>query len=73
MDTFLEGKNAIVTGATRGIGFAIARALSGAGANVAICGRDNTTVENAVTELSKKSKSKVVGKDDDVRDRARPS
>jgi 3-oxoacyl-[acyl-carrier protein] reductase len=67
MDTFLEGKNAVVTGGTRGIGFAIARALAGAGAQVAICGRGHTTVENAVTQLAVSSKSKVVGKAADVR------
>jgi 3-oxoacyl-[acyl-carrier protein] reductase len=67
MDTFLEGKSAVVTGATRGIGFAIAKALVGAGAQVAICGRDHTTVENAVTQLANESKSKVVGKVADVR------
>jgi 3-oxoacyl-[acyl-carrier protein] reductase len=67
METFLLGKNAIVTGGTRGIGFAIAKALVTAGARVAICGRGHTTVENAVTELSTASKSKVVGKAADVR------
>ena len=34
---------------------------------MAICGRGHTTVENAVTELAKQSKSKVVGKAADVR------
>ena len=36
----LTGKTAFVTGSTRGIGLAIARALHGAGAKVAIVGRD---------------------------------
>jgi len=67
MNTFLEGKNAIVTGGTRGIGFAIARALSVSGASVAISGRSPQTVENAVRMLTNVSKSKVVGKVADVR------
>jgi 3-oxoacyl-[acyl-carrier protein] reductase len=36
----LSGKVALVTGGTRGIGFAIAAALGGSGAQVAVCGRD---------------------------------
>ena len=36
----LEGRVALVTGGTRGIGLAIARALHGAGARVALTGRD---------------------------------
>jgi NAD(P)-dependent dehydrogenase (short-subunit alcohol dehydrogenase family) len=35
----LAGKIAVVTGASRGIGFAIARLFAGAGASVAICAR----------------------------------
>lgn len=41
----LQGKIAVVTGASRGIGRHIARALHEAGAQVAITGRDGTTVE----------------------------
>lgn len=36
----LSGKNALVTGSTRGIGRAVAQALSAAGARVAVVGRD---------------------------------
>jgi len=49
----LTGKSAIVTGGTRGIGRAIAKALVSAGANVAITGRIEADVENAISELNK--------------------
>jgi NAD(P)-dependent dehydrogenase (short-subunit alcohol dehydrogenase family) len=64
---FLAGKTAVVTGATRGIGYAIAEALSGAGALVAICGRSAEGVAEAVRRLGEKSGRKVLGKAADVR------
>ena len=48
----LEGKNAIVTGATRGIGLAIARGFAAAGATVTICSRKPEGVEAALGELA---------------------
>lgn len=48
----IEGQLAVVTGGSRGIGYAIAEALLRAGASVAICGRDNTRLARAVKELS---------------------
>ena len=56
-----------MTGGTRGIGRAIAEALAGAGAGVAICGRNPETVDITVKELAAKSKSKVAGKAADLR------
>lgn len=47
----LDGRIAVVTGGTRGIGKAIAAALGGAGARVAICGRDPGGVDRAVEQL----------------------
>ena len=45
------GKCAIVTGATRGIGFATAKALQEAGARVAINGRSEASVDTAIERL----------------------
>lgn len=47
----LEGKCAVVTGATRGIGYAIARTFLAAGASVALGGRSRDAVERACAEL----------------------
>jgi 3-oxoacyl-[acyl-carrier protein] reductase len=47
----LTGKTAFVTGGTRGIGLAIARALHGAGAKVALAGRDPARAQAAAAEL----------------------
>lgn len=67
MNNSLAGKNAIVTGGSRGIGLAIAQALCADGVSVAICATNARTLENAVTNLTNLSKSKVVGKVADVR------
>jgi 3-oxoacyl-[acyl-carrier protein] reductase len=47
----LAGRTAIVTGGTRGIGLAIARALAEDGASVVVSGRDAGRLESAVKEL----------------------
>ncbi len=51
MDLGLTGKAAFVTGATRGIGRAIARRLIEEGCAVALCARDGEAVAAAVREL----------------------
>ena len=47
----LEGKRALVTGASRGIGHAIALALAGAGADVAVTSRNGDDAEPVAREL----------------------
>ena len=48
----LEGRAAIVTGGSRGLGFALARELLDRGARVAICARDEEQLERARQRLA---------------------
>ncbi|MFQ6147411.1 SDR family NAD(P)-dependent oxidoreductase [Streptomyces seoulensis] len=47
----LRGRKFVVTGGSRGLGFATARLLAAEGASVAICGRDTAQLERAAAEL----------------------
>ncbi len=51
-EKIIEGKAAVITGGTRGIGRAIAARLLEEGARVAICGAQQKSVDDAVTFLS---------------------
>src|SRR5688572_32332785 len=53
MDLGLTGKTAIVTGGSRGLGFAAAQALIAEGANVVVCARGAEALEQATAALQK--------------------
>jgi NAD(P)-dependent dehydrogenase (short-subunit alcohol dehydrogenase family) len=62
----LAGRAAVVTGGSRGIGFAIADGLAKAGASVVITGRDQVTLDKALSNLSPHG-TRVVAARADVR------
>jgi len=66
MNPFLVGKTAVVTGATKGIGKQVAKALALAGAQVTICGRTPSGTSNAVSELKAQTQASIFGLPADV-------
>jgi 3-oxoacyl-[acyl-carrier protein] reductase len=66
MSDSLLGKRALVTGASKGIGLAIARAFADNGANVVICARQQGALDKALDDLRKTAKGKVSGQPADV-------
>jgi 3-oxoacyl-[acyl-carrier protein] reductase len=51
MDLGIQGKVALVTGGSRGLGRQAALSLAGEGVNVAICGRTKETLDRTVAEI----------------------
>src|SRR5215472_5965388 len=77
MDLELTGKRAMVTGGSRGIGLAVARALAAEGADVALVARHKTALEAARDSVAAASGRRVLavsadtGDDQSVRDAVR--
>ena len=69
MQINLSNKRVIVTGASRGIGRAIAKAFAAEGARVAICARTLEAVEEAGRELASGA-AEVIARKVDVTDTA---
>ncbi len=51
MDLGLADKTALITGGSKGIGLACAKALLAEGARVAICSRSQENIDKALSEL----------------------
>lgn len=66
MDLKLKDKRALVTGASRGLGYAAALALAKEGCKVAINGRDEAKIKSVAEKLSRETGTQVVGLAGDV-------
>ena len=64
----LKGKAAIVTGASRGIGRAIADALADAGIHVTLTSRSQADCEKAAAEITERTGTRALGVACDVRE-----
>jgi NAD(P)-dependent dehydrogenase (short-subunit alcohol dehydrogenase family) len=67
-DQFSLDGTAVVTGASKGIGRAVAERFAAEGANVAICARTEDEIEAAATEITETHAGEAVGAACDVRD-----
>ncbi|MFF5500064.1 SDR family NAD(P)-dependent oxidoreductase [Streptomyces aquilus] len=70
MDLRLSGRRAVVTGGTRGIGFAVARALATEGASVALVSRSAAHAEERAAALREETGADVIAVPADTGDDA---
>jgi 3-oxoacyl-[acyl-carrier protein] reductase len=67
MDLQLDGKTALVTGGSEGIGKGITLALAKEGVDVAICARRKDVLEKTAAEIAKQTNRKIVAIPADLR------
>jgi len=73
MDLHLDGKIALVTGASRGLGYATARGLAQEGCRVALNSRNEEKASLAAVKLAAETGSQVIALPGDVTDPALPA
>jgi NAD(P)-dependent dehydrogenase (short-subunit alcohol dehydrogenase family) len=66
MEISLRGRCAIVTGGSKGLGFAVANRFAASGADVAILGRGKEALDEAVKQIKTTAEGKVIGVQCDV-------
>jgi NAD(P)-dependent dehydrogenase (short-subunit alcohol dehydrogenase family) len=66
MEVSLSGRNAIITGGSKGLGLAMARQFAASGANVAILARRRQVLDEAVAAIAEVASAKVIGLSCDV-------
>jgi 3-oxoacyl-[acyl-carrier protein] reductase len=66
MEISLAGRAAVITGGSKGIGYAIAARFAASGADVAIVARGREALDAAVRQISETAKARVVGVAADV-------
>jgi NAD(P)-dependent dehydrogenase (short-subunit alcohol dehydrogenase family) len=66
MDISLAGRTAVITGGSKGIGFAIASRFAASGAEVAILARGRPALDEAVKAIGSRGGGRVVGVSGDV-------
>jgi len=69
LDLKLQGKLALITGGSRGIGKAVGMVLAEEGADVALCAREPRSLEAAAREIAQKTGRRVQAFPADVRSR----
>ncbi|WP_440996638.1 SDR family oxidoreductase [Arhodomonas sp. SL1] len=66
MDLQLEGRTAVVLAASRGLGFACARALAAEGARVVLAGRHEGTIAEAAEHIRRETGAEALGQAADI-------